>query len=211
MADWSRPGRRRSTTNAATSLCWPQDARRLIAAGVPLARAVPEIGQLGARPLAVVRRLQSAQRDRGVQRAGMAVASARARRARDRRSACRCVRRSPVPPAPACARDAATVRRPDRSPPASPRIASAWQRQPPKSISRSSQDRHGSGIQSVPRNAWNAGEFAPDLLPADGRAPTRTRRPGMVSAAWHGSTRPDGVTFSERRAQPPMHAFGRRA
>ena len=44
-----------------------QDARRLIAAGTPLARAVPEIGQFRAQPLAVVRRLQCAQRDHGVQ------------------------------------------------------------------------------------------------------------------------------------------------
>ncbi len=33
----------------------------------------------------------------------------------------------------------------------------------------------------------------------------------MVSAAWQGSTRPEGVTFSDRRPQPPMQGFGRRA
>ena len=36
---------------------------------------------------------------------------------------------------------------------ASPVIAKAWQRQPPKSISLRSQERHGSFIQSVPRKA----------------------------------------------------------
>src|SRR3546814_1985128 len=35
--------------------------------------------------------------------------------------------------------------------PASPVSAKAWQRQPPQSISRRSQERQGSGIQSVPR------------------------------------------------------------
>src|SRR5215471_20803017 len=42
--------------------------------------------------------------------------------------------------------------------PASPVSAKAWQRQPPQSISRRSQERHGSGIQSVPRNRANARE-----------------------------------------------------
>ena len=36
-------------------------------------------------------------------------------------------------------------------------------------------------------------------------------RPGMDSAAWQGSTLPAGVTFSERRPQPPTHGFGNRA
>ena len=36
-------------------------------------------------------------------------------------------------------------------------------------------------------------------------------RPGMNSAAWQGSTLPAGVTFSERRPQPPTHGFGNRA
>ena len=33
----------------------------------------------------------------------------------------------------------------------------------------------------------------------------------MVSAAWQGSTLPEGVTLSERRPQPPTQAFGKRA
>ena len=56
----------------------------------------------------------------------------------------------------------------------------------------------------VPRNAWNAGELC--QICANGWSRTdQNSRPGMVSAAWHGSTRPDGVTFNERRA-PAAHA-----
>ena len=54
-----------------------QDTRRLIAAGTPLARAVAEIGRSERDRWQLVRRLQCAQRDRGVQRAGMAVAPSR--------------------------------------------------------------------------------------------------------------------------------------
>jgi hypothetical protein len=35
--------------------------------------------------------------------------------------------------------------------------------------------------------------------------------PVIDSAAWHGSTVPDGVTLMNWRPQPPMHDFGRRA
>ena len=43
---------------------------------------------------------------------------------------------------------------------ASPAKAKAWQRQPPQSISRNSQERQGSRIQSVPRNVWKASEWS---------------------------------------------------
>src|SRR5262249_13352009 len=43
--------------------------------------------------------------------------------------------------------------------PASPVSAKAWQRQPPKSISRNSHDLQGSGIQDVPRYLLKASEF----------------------------------------------------
>ena len=33
--------------------------------------------------------------------------------------------------------------------------------------------------------------------------------PGRVSAAWQGTAVPDGVTFRNCRAQPPMQDFGR--
>ena len=36
-------------------------------------------------------------------------------------------------------------------------------------------------------------------------------RSGIDSAAWHGSTRPMGVTLSERRPQPPTQGLGKRA
>jgi hypothetical protein len=36
-------------------------------------------------------------------------------------------------------------------------------------------------------------------------------RPGIDSAAWHGSTRPAGVTLRERRPQPPTQGLGKRA
>ncbi len=58
------------------------DARRLIAAGVPLAQAVPQIGAIGTRSLVAVRRLQPAQRDGGVQRTGVGIASLAPRRPR---------------------------------------------------------------------------------------------------------------------------------
>ena len=45
---------------------------------------------------------------------------------------------------------------------ASPVKRNAWHRQPPKSISRRSHDRHGSGIHDVPRKRLNASEFFPD-------------------------------------------------
>jgi hypothetical protein len=35
--------------------------------------------------------------------------------------------------------------------------------------------------------------------------------PGIDSAAWQGSTLPEGVTLSERRPQPPRQGLGYRA
>src|SRR5262245_5307718 len=88
-----------------------------------------------------------------------------------------------------------------------PVSAKAWQRQPPKSMSRRAQLAHGSGIQSVPRNARNAGDAI--QISASGCSRTfQNTSPGIDSAAWQGSTFPDGVTLSERRPQPPTHGFG---
>src|SRR6202035_4265202 len=42
----------------------------------------------------------------------------------------------------------------------SPVNNAAWQRQPPKSISLLGQDRHGSGIHSVPRNRLKLSEHS---------------------------------------------------
>src|SRR5690349_22800376 len=65
---------------------------------------------------------------------------------------------------------------------ASPVSAKAWQRHPPQSISRRSQERHGSGIQAVPRKRLNASEryqmSARLSLITEGKM-----KPGKVSAA----------------------------
>ena len=77
--------------------------------------------------------------------------------------------------------------------PASPASANAWQRQPPKSTCRSSQVRHGAGIQSSPRNARSAGESL--QMSASGRSRTFSNAsPVMLPAWWHGNTTPSGVT-----------------
>ena len=81
---------------------------------------------------------------------------------------------------------------------------------PPKSISRRAQLAHGSCIQAVPRKALKAGEFA-QMSASECSRTDQNSRPGMNSAAWQGSTLPAGVTFSERRPQPPTHGFGNRA
>src|SRR4029450_1669661 len=75
--------------------------------------------------------------------------------------------------------------------PASPVSGKAWQRQPPQSISRRSQLRQGSAIQSVPRNRLKASDryqmSARLLVRTEGKA-----MPGSVSAAWQGTAVPDG-------------------
>ena len=53
---------------------------------------------------------------------------------------------------------------------ASPASAKAWQRHPPKSMARSSQVRHGAGIQSSPRNARKPGPS--DQMAASDRSRT---------------------------------------
>ena len=69
---------------------------------------------------------------------------------------------------------------------------------------------HGSCIQAVPRKALKAGEFA-QMSASECSRTDQNSRPGMEPAAWQGSTLPAGVTFSERRPQPPTHGFGNRA
>src|SRR5579883_838050 len=74
---------------------------------------------------------------------------------------------------------------------ASPVSAKAWQRQPPQSISRRSQERHGSGIQAVPRKRLKASE--PYQMSARLASLTEGKsKPGRLSAAWQGSTLPAG-------------------
>jgi len=86
-------------------------------------------------------------------------------------------------------------------------MAMAWQRQPPQSISLKAQERQGAFIQSVPRKALKAGEFA-QISASECSRTFQNSSPVMDSAAWQGSTLPMGVTLSERRAQPPVQGFG---
>src|SRR3954465_259970 len=95
--------------------------------------------------------------------------------------------------------------------PASPVSAKAWQRQPPKSISLNSQDRHGSGIQPVPRYRLKASEFCQIQAIEWLDRTDRKSSPVMVSAAWQGKILPEGEMLKNCRPHPPMHFFGRSA
>src|SRR5207249_8721657 len=89
----------------------------------------------------------------------------------------------------------------------SPASKRAWQRQPPKSSSRRSQDLQGSCIQEWPRNFWKAGEL--DQISASKRSFTFSNgRLGMILAAWQGRASPDGVMSMSLRPQPPMQGLG---
>ena len=62
----------------------------------------------------------------------------------------------------------------------------------------------------MPRNAVKAGD-AIHISVSECSRTDQNSRPGMLSAAWQGSTLPAGVTLSERRPQPPTQGFGSRA
>src|SRR5579864_5340784 len=83
----------------------------------------------------------------------------------------------------------------------------AWQRQPPKSSPRLSQLRQGSGIHSSPRNLRNDSDSC-QIHSSDFSRTFSKNSPGSTSAAWHGSTLPDGLTSINLLPQPPMHALG---
>src|SRR5882724_4968647 len=83
----------------------------------------------------------------------------------------------------------------------------AWQRQPPKSRWRRSQDLQGSCIQSSSRNFWNAGEFS-QISVSDFSFTFSNWIPGITPAAWQGSTAPTGETSMSLRPQPPTQGFG---
>src|SRR5579859_390856 len=91
---------------------------------------------------------------------------------------------------------------------ASPVRANAWQRQTPRSASRCSQLRQGSGAQSVPLKRANASERFQISLKGVSRTEGKAK-PGRLSAAWQGSALPEGEMLIARRPQPPMQAFGR--
>ena len=93
---------------------------------------------------------------------------------------------------------------------ASPVSRSAWQRQPPQSSSwrPSGHERHGSGIQSVPRKCANASDSF-QIQSSEWSFTLANSRPGIVVAAWHGSASPFGATTIALLPQPPMHGLGR--
>src|ERR1700739_1706680 len=88
-----------------------------------------------------------------------------------------------------------------------PASTKAWQRQPPKSTERRSQDLQGSCIQSSPRNLWNASLFR-QISARDFSFTFSNCKPGITAAAWQGSASPLGVTRMTLRAQPPMQGLG---
>src|SRR6185437_2977880 len=78
---------------------------------------------------------------------------------------------------------------------ASPSKAKAWQRQPPKSVVRSSQVRQGAGIQASPRKARKpAPSF--QMSPSErSRTLSQLDASAAISPAWwQGSATPSGVT-----------------
>src|SRR5262249_554088 len=85
--------------------------------------------------------------------------------------------------------------------------ASAWQRQPPKSCSRRSQDLQGSCLQDCPRDFSKGVEVARDSARLWSLTLANVR-PGMTFAAWQGSASPVGVMSMSLRPQPPMQGLG---
>src|SRR5262249_4129443 len=89
----------------------------------------------------------------------------------------------------------------------SPASNRAWQRQPPKSCARRSQDLHGSAIQASPRNSWKA-SLVSQIARSDFSLMFSNRRPGITAAAWQGSASPLGAISMTLRPQPPMQGLG---
>src|SRR5207248_10312803 len=90
---------------------------------------------------------------------------------------------------------------------ASPASNNAWQRHPPKSCARRSQDLQGSCIHSSPRNFWKASEFS--QISHTLRVFTFSNfKPGMTVAAWQGSASPLGVMSMSLRPQPRAQGLG---
>src|SRR5436309_15450176 len=84
----------------------------------------------------------------------------------------------------------------------------AWQRHPPKSISRNSQLRQGSGIHSVPRKRLNASDS--DQIHPSECSRTLSNRIVLISpAVGQGNTSPTGLTVRCRFPHPCMQGFGR--
>src|SRR5882672_3552744 len=90
---------------------------------------------------------------------------------------------------------------------ASPARSKAWQRQPPKSCERRSQDLQGSCIQDSPRNFLKA-SLCSQISRSDCSFTFSNDNPGMTLAAWQGSALPSGAINMTLRPQPPMQGFG---
>ena len=88
--------------------------------------------------------------------------------------------------------------------PASPRTANAWHRQPPKSISRRSHVRHGSGIHAVPRYATNDSDDSQMSRSARSRTLSKRQRRdgGSRRTREHRTVRRD----RHKRVAPAVHA-----
>ena len=67
--------------------------------------------------------------------------------------------------------------------------------------------RHGSCIQSVPRKRANASDSS-QIQSSEWSRTLANSSPGIVDAAWQGSTSPLGAITIAVRPQPPMHGFG---
>ena len=68
----------------------------------------------------------------------------------------------------------------------------------------------GGGIQPVPRKRLKASDSSQAARNEVCRTLGKSK-PGRLSAAWQGSTRPAGETARKRRPHPPMQALGRSA
>ena len=110
----------------------------------------------------------------------------------------------PVRPAPASVHDAATVRMPDPSPRRRrrwPSPGSGIRRNRSRASRRTGMAPASSRCREMPETPASCRQIS-----ASGWSRTdQNSRPGMVSAAWHGSTRPDGRDV-QRAAPPTAHA-----
>ena len=88
---------------------------------------------------------------------------------------------------------------------ASPVSASAWQRQPPKSTSLQRAGAAGLGHPVGAAEALEGRALLPDPAQRSWSRTMANSRPGMLAAAWQGSTLPCGVTL-RMRAAPAAHA-----
>ena len=98
---------------------------------------------------------------------------------------------------------------------ASPASASAWQRQPPQSFSRAVAARGRAPASSPCRDRLEGRRIGARCRQANARVTYQKTRPGIVSAAWQGSTLPGASRSSaagpSRRRRPSGSARSSRA